>query len=519
MILLAGLSSCSRKLGWGLVLWTAAEGPVPAGSVVPVYIRSNINQVYVVGSLDGKKKLELPFWQVELYGSRSKAKAAAEKFAPVASLYLVASRDGLPVRDAPRIEDNNRVFRLHDGQSVKILEKVKGEEVRTGDTVLQGDWYFVLTDDGTRGYVFSSTMSLFDESTAVAAPPATSSSAAAADVKVDNLFARAWRPEYFQSQIDDGKVDLDTFDPRFGLFADAVHRQIRIELPGASEVFQYSSIAEEGGTFVFEGSPLRVRFQSQKTLVADWSGVDPSETAAIAPAPATLADTTAAAAAGTLSGTGSDAAAPLAPGASGKATFVVVDSDIRDVIRTEQLRRQKLLLAFLANGSDWTLLVPDNAVLADALSAPGTGAAADGAAGQSANAGANGAAGNGAAPAGSAAVGRPSASRLILGAKGRFSWSDTDKVPAGYLPLGLPPGPSVSGDVALRLYLDRNLQLSWEGVISFRFDNAPGSAWVDFLYRMDGGNLVLAPVATRSGLEAKAASPLLPLSFAPSGAR
>jgi len=526
MILLAGLSSCSRKLGWGLVLWTASEGPLPAGSVVPVYIRSNINKVYVVGSLDGKKKLELPFWQVELYGSKSKAKAAAEKFAPVATLYLVASRDGLPVRDAPRIEDNNRVFRLHEGQSVKVLEKVKGEEVRTGDAVLQGEWYFVLTDDGTRGYVFSNTMSLFDESTAVAAPPATSTAAAAADVKVDNLFARAWRPEYFQSQIDDGKVDLDSFDPRFGLFADAVHRQIRIELPGASEVFQYSSIAEEGGAFVFEGSPLRVRFQGQKTLVADWSGVDPSETAAIAPAPATLADTTAAAAGGALSGTVTDAAAASAPGASGKATFVVVDSDIRDVIRTEQLRRQKLLLGFLAKGSDWTLLVADNAALSDAMSAPGSGPAADDAAGQAANAGGNGSSGtasgtaaNGAAPAGAAAVGRPSASRLILGAKGRFSWSDTDKVPAGYLPLGLPPGPSVSGDVALRLYLDRNLQLSWEGVVSFRFDNAPGSAWVDFLYRMDGGNLVLAPVATRSGLEAKAASPLLPLSFAPSGAR
>jgi len=518
MILLAGLSSCSRKLGWGLVLWTAAEGPVPAGSVVPVYIRSNINQVYVVGSLDGKKKIELPFWQVELYGSKSKAKAAAEKFAPVATLYLVASRDGLPVRDSAS-NAGNRVYRLHEGQSVKILEKVKGEEVRTGDTVLQGDWYFVLTDDGTRGYVFSNTMSLFDESTAIVAPPEPAASATAIDVKVDNLFARAWRPEYFQSQIDDSRVDLDTFDPRFGLFADAVHRQVRIELPGASEVFTYTSIAEEGGAFVFEGSPLRVRFQSQKALVADWTGVDPSETAAIAPAPATLAD--AAAAGGALSGTTSEAIGSSAPGASGKATFVVVESDIRDVIRTEQLRRQKLLLAFLANGSDWTFLVADNAALGDAMSAPGAGAAD----GQAANAGANGSAGNGSAgtasdAAGSGAgVGRPSASRLILGAKGRFSWSDTDKVPAGYLPLGLPAGPSVSGDVALRLFLDRNLQSSWEGVISFRFDNAPGSAWVDFLYRMDGGNLVLVPVASRSGLEAKAASPLLPLSFAPSGAR
>lgn len=521
MILLAGLSSCSRKLGWGLVLWTASEGPVPAGSVVPVYIRSNINQVYVVGSLDGKKKLELPFWQVELYGSKAKAKAAAGKFAPVASLYLVASRDGLPVRDAPRIEDNNRVFRLRDGQSVKILEKVKGEEVRTGDTVLQGDWYFVLTDDGTRGYVFSNTMSLFDESTAAAAPPETAASTAAVDVKVDNLFAKAWRPEYFQSQIDDGKVDLDTFDPRFGLFADAVHRQIRIELPGASEIFNYSSIAEEGGAFVFEGSPLRVRFQSQKTLVADWTGVDASATAAIAPAPATLADTTAAAVGGALSGTVSDASTSVAPGASGKATFVVVDSDVRDVIRTEQLRRQKLLLAFLANGSDWSLLVSDNVAPDD-----GVGAVA---VEETANAGGNGAAGdagqvpNDTGAAGNvdnaAAVGKPSASRLILGAKGRFSWSDTDKVPAGYLPLGLAPGPAASGDLALRLFLDRNLQLSWEGVVSFRFDNAPGSAWVDFLYRMDGENLVLVPVASRVGLEARTASPLLPLVFAPSGAR
>jgi hypothetical protein len=516
MILLAGLSSCSRKLGWGLVLWTAAEGPVPAGSVVPVYIRSNINQVYVVGSLDGKKKIELPFWQVELYGSRSKAKAAAGKFAPVASLYLVASRDGLPVRDSAS-NAGNRVFRLHEGQSVKVLEKVKGEEVRTGDTVLQGDWYFVLTDDGTRGYVFSNTMSLFDESTAVAASPETAASSAAVDVKVDNLFARAWRPEYFQSQIDDSKVDLDTFDPRFGLFADAVHRQIRIELPGASEVFQYTSIAEEGGAFVFEGSPLRVRFQSQKTLVADWTGIDPSDTAAIAPAPATLAATAPAVAGSALSGTAPEAAASPAPGASGKATFVVVDSDVRDVIRTEQLRRQKLLLAFLANGSDWTLLASDNSVLGDAMSAPASGAA-NGAVAGAADAAGNGAAGNGAV-ANDAAGGMPSASRLILGAKGRFAWSDTDKVPAGYLPLGLPPGPSVSGDVALRLYLDRNLQLSWQGVISFRFDNAPGSTWVDFLYRMDGANLVLAPVASRSGLEAKAASPLLPLSFAPSGAR
>ena len=157
LVAAALLSSCAHRLGWGVVLWTAPDGPIPAGSIVPVYIHSNIDKVYVVGSLDGKKKLELPLWQLELFPSKKKARARVAELGSNASLYLIASRDGLPVRKAPT-NSADRVFRLRDNEAVKIFAKVAGEKVETGGAVLPGDWYSVMTDDGTRGFVFSATM-------------------------------------------------------------------------------------------------------------------------------------------------------------------------------------------------------------------------------------------------------------------------------------------------------------------------------------------------------------------------
>jgi hypothetical protein len=45
--LLAG--SCTRLLGWGVLLWSTDDPLIPSGTVLPVYMRSNIDQVWVVG--------------------------------------------------------------------------------------------------------------------------------------------------------------------------------------------------------------------------------------------------------------------------------------------------------------------------------------------------------------------------------------------------------------------------------------------------------------------------------------
>jgi hypothetical protein len=471
------LESCSSRLGWGLVLWTAPDGPLPAGSIVPVYIKSNIQKVYVVGVPGAKgKKIELPLWQIELFPTRGKAAARVKSMGSYISLYMVAARDGLPLRDRPSNE-GKRVYRLREGQSVKVLDRAAGEAVSTGGAVLPGSWYQVLTDDGTEGYVFSYAFRLYDE--AKEGPPMIASAKEALTGRVDLIFSRSWRPEYFQEMLDDGRIDLDYFSLRFGVFVDGIRRQVRIELPAASQVFDYTGISETEGLYAFEGTPLRIRIESDNRMVCSWTGDDALAKGGAATGVAPSAQPAA---------TPGDAAAEEAPvppesavegyesaGSSGSAVFVVLTADPLESIRLEALRRQKLLGAFVDEiGGSWI--------------APGR-------------------VPSGAAP-GSAGPG-PGSGRLAINKNGRFSWKDRGDAAAA---LRLPADAGESGDIAIRLFLDPSLSSSWSGALSLRFDQSESGAsrpkWLNFLYRRSPAGLVLAPASAAPGsLVVQAADP------------
>ena len=58
------LTGCSDKvMGYSVVLWNIPEYEIQSGSVVPVYIKSNISHVYVIGTNSGEK-IEVPLWQL-----------------------------------------------------------------------------------------------------------------------------------------------------------------------------------------------------------------------------------------------------------------------------------------------------------------------------------------------------------------------------------------------------------------------------------------------------------------------
>lgn len=448
--LLTIFSSCSSRLGWGVVLWTEPDGPLPAGSVVPVYIKSNIEKVYVVGVPGSKvkgKKVEIELWQIELFKSKSKAIARVKAMGDNVSLYMTAARDGLFVRDKPDNVTGARVYRLRQGQSVKILEKVDGVPVSTGGQSLSGSWYRVLTDDGAIGYTFSHDYRLYDETKE--GPPVLAAAKEALSGRVDLVFSRSWRPEYFQEMIDDDRVDLDYFSLRYGLFVDAIRRQIRLELPAASEIFNYSGISESKGTYSFEGSPLRIKIESDSRMVCSWGAAqgeeartDSSEADAIA-APAAQAAPSDRRGSVDRSGSGDSAA------------FVVLSVEPREAIRLEALRRQKLLTAFADEaGASWSA---------------------------------------------------PEAGRLVLNKNGRFTWAARGAAAAAFVPEGAGEG----GEISFRAYVDPALAAEWSGSLSLRFDpaapNSPRQDWADFLYRRSPAGLVLAP-ASVSGLIAQAAS-------------
>ena len=271
------LSACSR-LGWGVLLWSTEEPAIPSGTVLPVYIKSNIDKVWVVGVpatyRDGKgafNKLEIPLSRFELSGSKSRARKRAAEFAEYARLYAENMQDGLPIRADP---DNGarRVYRLRSGEVIKILSLAQGNPAisASGDP-LPGDWYKVLTKDGVTGYCFSYRLKLFDHyGGQIAALPAEEEETA--DPDLDILLSKIWSPESYGAMLDSRSINLEELSRRWRFEPGQETGIAHIYLLGLDRNFPYTAIRPDGErAWRFEGSNLQMSLRSDTTLAVQFT--------------------------------------------------------------------------------------------------------------------------------------------------------------------------------------------------------------------------------------------------------
>jgi len=316
------LPSCSR-LGWGILLWSTEDPPIPSGTVLPVYIRSNIDKVWVVGVPDAFKadkgspdKIEIPLSRFELSGSKGKAEKRAQAFAEYARFYAENLQDGLPVRDNP---DNGarRVYRLRTGEIIKILEKVDGNPAisATGEP-LPGDWYRVLTSDGTRGYCFSYRLKLFEQyGGALLAAPA-GREEFVSDPDLDMLLAKRWSPEFYAQMVNSMRIDINEFERHWGFDPGQDTGVARIYLPDLDRSFTYTGIRSDGErAWRFEGTSLQMNLRTNSSLVVQFVE---------------------------------------STGGMRTLLFTALPADIDDLIMQEQTRREGLLAAFYNQGPVFT---------------------------------------------------------------------------------------------------------------------------------------------------------------------
>jgi hypothetical protein len=270
------VSGCSR-LGWGVLLWSTEEPAIPSGTVLPVYIRSNINKVWVVGVPEiyrnGKgslNKIEIPLARFELAGSRSKAEKRALDFAQYAGIYAENLQDGLPIRDNP---DNSarRVYRLRTGELIKILSIAQGNPAisASGDP-LPGDWYKVLTKDGVTGYCFSYRLRLFDHYDGpLAVSPAVQEDTA--DPDLDILMTKVWSPESYSVMLGNRRINLNDLSRRWRFDPGQDTGIAHIYLPNLDRNFSYAAIRPDGErAWRFEGTTLQMQLRSDTTLAVQY---------------------------------------------------------------------------------------------------------------------------------------------------------------------------------------------------------------------------------------------------------
>jgi hypothetical protein len=225
VLFLVCLSSCTRRLGWGVLLWSDEERGIPSGTVLPVYVKSNIEKMWIAGvpktyEKPGERsaKFEIPLAELDLLGGKRAAKRRAEEFIEYALVYAETLQDGLPIRESP---DNGarRVYRLRQGEILKILSIAQGSPAisATGDP-LPGDWFRVLTEDGTRGYCFSYRLRLFEQK------PGTLVSASTEDgdkrdAELEKVLTKTWVSEVYSNMVRDRKLDLDAISRKWGFSA------------------------------------------------------------------------------------------------------------------------------------------------------------------------------------------------------------------------------------------------------------------------------------------------------------
>ena len=314
------LSSCS-KLGWGVLLWTIEDPPVLSGTVLPVYVRSNIEQVWIVGVPDPNRiigepvKVEVPLSWFEFAGSKRKAKKRAEEFSEYAAVYAENLQDGLPIRDGP---DNNsrRVYRMRVGEIIKILSISDGNPpISTTGDPLPGDWYIVLTQDGVTGYCFSYRLKIFEhyegpvQATVERREPVS-------DPDLDIVLSKTWSPENYLDMVNSKQINLEEFGKNYRFDPGQDTGIARIIMPDIEREFVYDGIYPDGErAWRFEGANLSMNLRRNNTLAVQF--IESS-------------------------------------GASRTLLFVALSSDIDDLILQETTRRQGQFMTIYSQGPVFT---------------------------------------------------------------------------------------------------------------------------------------------------------------------
>jgi hypothetical protein len=243
-----------------------------------VYIKSNINRVWVLGIpgeyRSGKgspDKFEVPLPHFELVGSKKKAEARAQAIGDYRRTYAENLQDGLPIRSSP---DNSaqRVYRLKSAEIIKVLAQVEGNPAvgASGDP-LPGDWYQVMTDDGTTGYCFSYRLRLFEHHAGPLVVE-TGDQGTDADPELDRVLALTWSAESYGAMVNSGRFDIEELSRRWRFFPGQDTGIAQIYVSGLDQTFSYTGIRALGNrTWRFEGTSLQMNLRSDTTLVVQFT--------------------------------------------------------------------------------------------------------------------------------------------------------------------------------------------------------------------------------------------------------
>ena len=254
-------------MGYSVVLWTIPEQQIKSGDIVPVYIKSNISHVYVIGTPAGEK-IEVALWQLTEPVKKGKVKNIAARYADNAATYASVKLDGLPCRAEP-VNTAKQVYRLRKGEVIKILYKGNGQAPMAGKNALEGDWYRILTDDGTMGWCFSYNLNLYEtDALGQRVGGAEIVEAAEEDAHWKTVASSVWYPDYFRTMIDGGNIDLSLIHPLYKFTIDEEGKKVSLNTASIHESWDYDGFTKtDDNEYSLTGISLKIIYRRANYIV------------------------------------------------------------------------------------------------------------------------------------------------------------------------------------------------------------------------------------------------------------
>ncbi|MBO4319114.1 MAG: SH3 domain-containing protein [Treponema sp.] len=262
------LSACSKTIGRSVVLWTIPEREISDGTIVDVYLKSNIAKEYVIADPVTGEELEVPLWKLSDPASKSKARQLAAKYSEYSGMYACCLMDGLPIRAEPK-NGAKQVYRLRKNEIIKVLYKGEGEAPTSGGKALEGDWMSVLTSSGVTGWCFSLNLHLF-----TMAPDGTYNIesvigvASKSDDILEKVLSSRWYPDYYANMIKNEQIRLEYIDDSYGFDTGAETGTIAIKIPTLEVEAPFAGITKsQNRVYKFNDTQITMTVRNENTIV------------------------------------------------------------------------------------------------------------------------------------------------------------------------------------------------------------------------------------------------------------
>ncbi len=265
------LISCKDKvMGYSVLLWNIPEYKIQSGETLPVYIRSNISQVYVVGI--GEEKIEIPLWQLTDPVKKGKLGSIVKKYEACAHTYASVKIDGLPCRAEP-VNTAKQVYRLRKGEVIKLLYKGNGQAPMTGGQPLEGDWYRILTKDGTQGWCFSYNLNLYEtDENGQQVGGEMLEEEDGEDEAYNSILDKAWYPDSFSTMISSGNIDITRLHPSYNFTIDTVNNKVSLNMSGIHESWDYKGYTKtDDNEYTLNDIPIIIVYKKSTFIVVRYT--------------------------------------------------------------------------------------------------------------------------------------------------------------------------------------------------------------------------------------------------------